>query len=145
MVEASLGLGLLMVLALFLLKSSMNATASQQWTIVQAMTDAYMTRESALAKRLPMDAITAGDSAWPVSPQTAVTTEEIARLPGGVPYTLQVTRTRIPDPNNLASASGGGDETSNPAHMEAWKLQSTISYDVGGREYVKTRTVMRVR
>lgn len=140
-----MGLGLLLVLAMLLLKSSMTMTSSQQWTIIQAMSDAYMTRETAIAKRAPMDYLTSSSSPWPAYPSVSNTTIEIGRMPGGTPYTSQIRRTREPDANNLPAAGGTGTETSNPAGMEAWKFQSYLVYTISGREYVKNRTTLRVR
>ena len=47
-----------------------------------------------------------------------------------------MTRTRTPDANNA-------NATNNPAGMQVWKLQSVVRYTVGGRTYLKSRTVVR--
>lgn len=68
---------------------------------------------------------------------------EIGRLPGGVPVTGTIHRTRLPDPENHPVDGGNGDETSNPAAMKVWKVQSVLTYQIGGRSYAKSRTVIR--
>jgi len=145
LIEIAVSYGTLVMIAVISLKASINVSSSQTWTVKQAMTDAYMTREVALASRVPFDQITVSGSLWPLSPETASSTVEIGKLPGGDSVTAQLHRTRIPDPNNFPSAGGSGDESSNPAATEAWKLQSLLVYDVGDKEYVKTRTTLRIR
>ena len=144
-VEASMGLGLLMVLALLMLKSSLTMTSAQQWTIISSMTDAYMTRETAIAKRAPLEFLTSQSSPWPIYPAVSISNVEIGKLPGGQSYTTEIRRTREPGENNLAEAGGSGTESTNPASMEAWKFQSYLVYSIGGRSYVKNRTTLRVR
>ena len=69
----------------------------------------------------------------------------LGKLPGGQEVTGTLYRTRIPDANNLTTAGGTGTATTNPSGTEAWKVQSILSYTVGDRQYVKSRTVMRIR
>ena len=73
------------------------------------------------------------------------TTVEVGKLPGGFPVTATLHRTKHPDANNLIDAGGSGTAATNPAGMEAWKLQSYLIYDIGDRNYVKSRTMLRVR
>ena len=73
----------------------------------------------------------------------ATTTVEMGKLPGGKPINGVVTRTRFADPNNLPSKGGSGTTVTNPAAMEVWRFQSIIRYKVGGRTYLKSRTVVR--
>ena len=144
-IEISLGWGILMVVAILMLRAHVSITTGQRWTVVQAMTDASMTRETALANRLPFEDVTAADPLWPTYPSVATQTVTIGRLPGGVPLSATLRRTKIPDSNNLVAAGGTGDSESNPASMEAWKLQSFLSYQISGRDYVKSRTTLRIR
>lgn len=144
-VETTIGLGALVVVSLMLLKASITATTMQRWTVIQGMTDAYMTRETAIAKRVPFSEIVDANSRWPIYPNVDTLTVEIGRLPGGIPITAEVTRTRIPDDNNFYTAAGNGDINTNPSKMEIWRLQSLLTYELGGREYVKSRTVVRMR
>jgi len=134
---------LLTVLGLTLLKLSLNITAPRQWTLQQSITDAYMTFEKATAQRLPFENLTSDQSLWPVHPNIAVTTVELGRLPGGRPITGTVSRTRFADPNNLPADGGRGTAASNPAGMKVWEFQSVVRYTVGGRNYLKSRTVVR--
>jgi hypothetical protein len=145
LIEIAMSYGTLVIVALLTLKASVNATSNQAWTIKQAMSDAFVTRESAMASRVPFEVLTGGSSQWPLFPSVASSTVTIGRLPGGQLVTGTVHRTRIPDPNNLPSAGGTGTTVSNPASTEAWEVQSILSYNVGTRTYIKSRTVLRIR
>ena len=76
-------------------------------------------------------------------PNTASSAVEIGRLPGGTPVTGTIHRTRLPDAENHPVDGGNGDETNNPAAMKVWKVQSVLTYQIGGRSYAKSRTVIR--
>lgn len=143
LVETTIAMTLLTVLGLTLLKLSLNITAPRQWTLQQSITDAYMTFEKATAQRMPFENLTSDQSPWPVHPNIAVSTVELGRLPGGRPITGTVSRTRFADPNNLPADGGQGTAASNPAGMEVWEFQSVVRYTVGGRNYLKSRTVVR--
>lgn len=145
LIEISLSYATLVIIALLTLKASVNATSSQAWTVRQSMSDAYIMRESALASRIPFSEVTGTTSPWALSPSVTTSTVTIGKLPGGEPVTATLHRTRLPDSNNLPAAGGIGTLTTNPAESEAWKLQSLLVYTVGDREYVKSRTVLRIR
>jgi len=136
LIEATMAMTMLSVLGLTMLKLSLNITAPRQWTLQQAITDAYLTFEKASAQRQTFENLTGPDSLWPVSPTVATTNVVFGVLPGGRQITGTVTRTRTPDANNA-------NATNNPAGMQVWKLQSVVRYTVGGRTYLKSRTVVR--
>jgi len=135
----------LSILGLTMLKMALNITAPRQWTLQQTLTDAYMSYEKAFAQRVPFEVLTDTDSPWPVFPQKSEAQVEVGRLPGGRLLTGTVVRTRFADSNNFSSAGGRGTATTNPAGMQVWRLQSIIRYRIGTRDYVKTRTVIRVQ
>lgn len=143
--EAAIGYGVLLVVALLMLKASRTVAAAQQWTVRQAMTDAYMTRETALGTRWPFDDFKLNGSPWPTYPSIDEETVVVGRMPGGNTVTATIRRTKYPAPENLVTAGGAGTESTNPAQTEAWKLQSLLLFQVGDRDYVKSRTVLRVR
>lgn len=143
LVETAMALSLLTALGLGMLKLCINITAPRQWTLQQSVTDAYMTYERALAERVPFEQITGDGSLWPAFPNSARSTVELGKLPGGRAITGTVVRTRIPDPNNFPEDGGSGTLATNPARMKVWKLQSVVHYEVGNRSYVKSRTVIR--
>lgn len=66
-------------------------------------------------------------------------------LPGGRTLNGNVIRTRIPDEDNFPAHGGNGTISTNPAEMQTWKLQSHITYTISGREYVKSRTIVRTQ
>jgi hypothetical protein len=143
LVEITLALSMLTVIGLFMLKISLDILAPRQWALQQALSDAHMTYERAYAERLPFDNLLANDSPWPAFPNTASSAVEIGRLPGGTPVTGTIHRTRLPDAENHPVDGGNGDETNNPAAMKVWKVQSVLTYQIGGRSYAKSRTVIR--
>lgn len=143
LIEATLAMAILTILGLTLLKLSLNVLSPRQWALQQTVTDAYMTYERAYAQRVPFEVVTSNTSPWPYYPQTAQSTVELGRLPGNVPIMGTVYRSRTPDPGNLEKDNGSGNLFTNPAEMNVWRLQSVVSYQVGGRQYIKTRTVVR--
>ena len=145
MVEAALSLSILTFVGLMLLKLSLNILTPRQWNLQQTMTDAYITYERAYAERIPFEDLKAAGSPWPEYPTTSTSTVELGRLPGNRAITGTVTRTRVADAGNYNSGGGTGTMTSNPAAVEAWKVQSVITYKVGNRDYAKSRTVLRIQ
>ncbi len=138
-----MALSVLTVLGLLLLKLSLNVLYPRQWTLQQTLSDAYLTYEIAYAQRIPFETLTATSSPWPMFPTTTSTTVEIGKVPGGKSVNATVTRTRIADTDNYPIDGGTGTITSNPAAMKIWKVQSILNYQIGGRNYVKSRTVIR--
>ena len=144
LIEVTMALAVLTILGLLLFKSSINALYPRQWTLEQTLSDAYLTYEKAYAQRIPFSDLTDASSPWPAQDQSSVLTNvEIGRIPGGTPIYATVTRTRIPDTNNLVADGGTGTTATNPSAMRVWKVQSILSYNIGGRNYVKSRTVVR--
>jgi len=148
LIEVTAGFGAMLIVSLLLLKTALTVTAVQRWTVSQGLSDAYMSREVALGKRLPFDGsdgfLTAG-SVYPIEPASSTIPVTIGRLPGGLAITGDLRRTRIASPNNLAANSGSGTAMTNPTGTEAWQLQSYLTYRISGRNYVKSRTVLRAR
>lgn len=143
LVETAISMSILVFIGLMLLKLSLNILYPRQWTMQQVVSDAYMTYERAYAERVPFNEAVAAGSPWPWFPDVATEEVEMGRLPGGRPLMGTVTRTRIPDPNNFPIDGGEGTSATNPASMKVWRLQSIVSYEVGSRRYLKSRTVIR--
>jgi len=143
LIEAGLSLSLLTFIGLVMLKLSLNILQPRQWGLQQTLTDAYMTYERSYAERIPFENLLANDSPWPAFPATSAVSVEIGRLPGNRPVLGSVTRTRIPDAGNYPIDGGSGTVATNPAAMKVWKVQSVVSYRIGSRNYVKSRTVLR--
>ncbi|MES2476535.1 MAG: hypothetical protein V4640_12200 [Verrucomicrobiota bacterium] len=138
-----LGLSVLTAVGLVLLKLSLNILAPRQWVLQQTVTDAYLTYERAYAERISFDTLTGGASPWPVYPATSESNVEVGRLPGGTPITARLVRSRSADPLNYPADGGSGTVATNPAGMKVWRAQSVIVYQIGGRNYAKSRTVLR--
>lgn len=122
---------------------SLDILTPRQTSLQQTITQAYMTYERAVAERIPFESLLASDSPWPAFPETSTEQVTIGALPGGSPITGTITRTRRPSDNNFPIDGGTGNIDSNPAAMKVWKVQSIATYSIGGRDYMKARTVLR--
>jgi len=156
LIEMTVALGLLTAIAYMLLLGTLNLLPPRQWVIMQNVTDAYLTYEEAYARRISFDELTSTISdeeltspttpKWPISPKKQTDTDfEIGKSPGGIPIIGTVVRTRVVDGNNITATSGAAAQALNPAKMETWQLQSHLTYSIGGKDYVKSRTVVRTR
>ena len=145
LVEAIIALSLLLVVSLIILKGTMNILAPRQWTMVQNVSDAYLSYEKAFAQRIPFESLTGSSSPWPVYPAKSEDLVTLGTLPGGRTLTGNVIRTRMPDGNNLPAFGGEATTATNPAEMQTWILQSHVTYRISGRDYVKSRTIVRTQ
>ncbi|KAB2641522.1 MAG: hypothetical protein DVB26_04790 [Verrucomicrobia bacterium] len=143
LVEATISLSILTLIGLVMLKLALNILQPRQWALQQALSDAYVSYERAYAERLPFATLTSATSPWPAYPTTTSSSVQLGQLSGGVAVTGTVLRTRFPDSNNLPIDSGSGTPATNPASMKVWKVQSVLTYQIGGRSYAKSRTVIR--
>lgn len=138
LLEASIALGMTSVLALIVMRSSLLAISGNQWTSMQTLTDAYLTRETALANRTPLADVLSAESSWPelIAEAEIVPTEvPLGRLPGGHAVTGALSRYRI-------SVPFGEEPSFGPS---LWRLHSQLRYHIGEDEYVKTRTTLRIQ
>jgi len=145
LVEATISMSILSLIGIVLLKLSLNVLHPRQWTLQQTVTDAYMTYERAYAERIPFNDLVLNTSPWPVHPASTSETVEIGKLPGGRPIMGRVVRTRFANPNNYPIDGGSGTVSTNPAAMKVWRVQSILTYKIGERDYVKSRTVIRAQ
>jgi Tfp pilus assembly protein PilV len=145
LVEATMALSLLSVVGLMLLKLSLNVIHPRQYTLQQVLSDSYLTFERARAERIPFDSLVANNSPWPAFPNVATETVEVGKMPGGMPVTGTVTRTRIPAASNFPIDGGTGTLAVNPAAMKIWRVQSVLKYEISDRTYYKSRTVLRAQ
>ena len=137
LIESSIALVLLIAFAFVLLKGSIDIIKPRNWTIRQNITDAYLTYEEAHAKRVPFQNLIDGTAVW----TAAATTENdviLGKTFGGTNVTGTVKRILVPDANN-------GNAATNPAQMETYTLYSVLFYQIGGVDYVKSRTIIRSR
>lgn len=140
LLEATIALSVLSLIGLLMFKMAINVLSSRSWMLNQTLSDAYMTFESSTAERVSFGELTGADSDWPAYPTTSVVDGvEIGRMPGGRPLTGTITRTRMQD----AAEFPAGDVALNPANMVVWQVQSVLTYTIGSRSYVKSRTVLR--
>ena len=139
LLEVSIAMGLAAVVALVVMRASLLALSSNQWTIMQTLTDAYLTRESALSNRVPVADLTAAPSAWPDAavddPPRNEQTVEVGRLAGGKPVTATLTRFRVNE-TPVADTDTG---------LAVWRLHSVLTYQVADQQYVKSRSTLRMQ
>lgn len=146
LVEATAALAMLTAVGMILFKLTLNVITPRQHALQQVLSDAYLTFERAQAERVPFETLTSdADTLWPEFPDTAEVDVEIGTLPGGLVVEGTVFRTRYADAGNLPAFGGSGTETSNPATMQIWRVQSVLRYTIGNRTYVKSRTVIRAQ
>ena len=148
LIEMMVALGLLTAIGIFLLVGTLDVMAPRNWIIMQNVTDSYLTYEEAYAKRISFDEFTSDSSDWPLidsGSTPAAQAVDIGKAPGGRTIVASVIRVRIPDKSNLVSAGGTGTTSTNPAEMETWRLQTHLSYKIGNKDYVKSRTIVRTR
>jgi hypothetical protein len=145
LVEATVTLSIIAVIGIVLLKLSLNILHPRQMILQQTLADAYLTYERAYAERIPFEEMKGASTPWPLFPATSTIAVEIGKRPGGYPVTATIIRTRIPDTNNYPIAGGTGTDTTNPSAMEVWNLQSILTYEVSGRSYASSRTVIRTQ
>ena len=142
LIEVSIGMWLASMLALLLMRASLLALGSNQWTIMQTLTDAYMTREAALANRLPMADVTSAGSPWPDAGADEERFEgvvSLGRLAGGTEVTGRIVRFRV---NSAPAVAGAGEGAPD---LDIWRLHSVLTYQVGEQSYVKSRTILRTQ
>lgn len=139
LIEVSLSMGFASLLALLLMKASLLSLSGNQWSVMQTLTDAFLTRETALANRLPLALITAEDSPWPESSEVDLATWHqqvyIGKIAGGTSIPATLTRFRV----NETPIEG------NDTGFAVWRLHSVLRYSVGDKTYVKSRSTLRMQ
>lgn len=138
LVEASVALGAATLLALLMMKATLLAIGGNDWATMQTLTDALLTRETALANRVPFSEIASDASMWPDSAGGVVgapQTIQIGKIMGGAPVTATLTRYRV----NQADASEPD------VNLVVWRLHSVIQYSVGDNQYVKSSSTLRAQ
>jgi len=145
LVEATLAMSLLSLVGLLLLKLSLNVIHPRQYALQQVLSDSCLTFERARAERISFESLLAIGSPWPAYPAVASENVVLGKLPGGASVTGVVHRTRIADGGNFPIDGGTGTVDTNPAAMKVWGVQSILRYQISGRNYVKSRTVVRAQ
>lgn len=137
LIELSVALGFTTLLALLMMRSSLLAISGNQWAVMQTLTDAYLSRESALANRLPFAQVEADASLWPdIAAEGGVSEQNVTlgRLAGGQTVTAVLKRCRT------AETAQNADLT-----LAVWRLHSALVYEVGDKTYTKSRSILRVQ
>ena len=138
LVEVSVAMGFAALVALVLMKASLLAIGGNQWTIMQTLTDSYLTRETALANRIPFADLTGANSNWPDSagtPARIKQTVTLGKLPGGIAVQADLTRFRSNE-----TAPDDAD-----TRLTVWRVYSVLTYRMGDQQYVKSRSTLRMQ
>jgi hypothetical protein len=140
LLEVSMAMGLAVFLALVVMRATMLALSNNQWTIMQTLTDAYLTGETALMVRLPLaDVVAGGADHWPDinsdDPAFTIQTEEIGKMAGRRAVFGTITRFREEETPPDSADTG----------LTVWRLHSVIAYQVGGQQYIKSRSTVRIQ
>lgn len=130
-----MALGLAVTLALVMMKASLLAISGNQWTMMQTLTDAYMTRETALSNRIPLADVLAADSPWPDWASRSEQNVTLGKMPGGRVVQASLTRFRLSLPGDPAAE----------ANLNVFRLYSVLKYQIGERQYVKSRSTLRMQ
>lgn len=128
-------MGFAAVVALVVLRASLLALSSNQWTTMQTLTDAYLSRETALSNRVPMADITASPSDWPLQEDAAPRTISLGKVAGGNTINGTLTRFRVNQAPVTNAVTG----------LAVWRLHSVLSYKVDGKKYVKSCSTLRMQ
>jgi hypothetical protein len=130
LVELSISLFLLMAIAIFGLQTMTSAWLTQNWSIVQSMTDAYAGIETAYAQRWTFANIPTSNR-WPVYPASSSTNVTIGKTPKG-PVNATVVRTSHQNTDPLTGA-------------QSYMLESYVLYQDHLRQYCKVSKVYRTQ
>jgi hypothetical protein len=128
LVEVAIALFLLMSIAVFGLQTMVAGWMSENWAIVQSMTDSYAGIETAYAQRLTFASI-ATSGRWPVYPASATVPVNIGATPSKT-LTATVVRTCRPSTDAVTGA-------------QSYLLESYVLYQDGRRQYCKVSKVYR--
>lgn len=138
LVEVSVAMGFAALVAMVLMKASLLAIGGNQWTIMQTLTDSYLTRETALANRIPFADLIGANSNWPDAagtPSRIKQTVTLGKLPGGTPVQADLTRFRSNE-----TAADDAD-----TRLTVWRVYSVLTYRMGDQQYVKSRSTLRMQ
>ncbi len=139
LLEVSVAMGFTALLALMVMKASLLALSNNQWTIMQTLTDAYLTRETALSNRVPLADLTGATSQWPDAtaddPPKLQQPVTLGKLVNGKTVEATLTRFRVNE-TPVPDADTG---------IAVWRLHSVLAYQVGEKQYVKSRSTLRMQ
>lgn len=135
LIEVSAAMALTAALALIIMRASLLAVSGNQWTIMQTLTDAYLSHEIALSNRIPVAELIGPQSTWPEFTSEPVPAQivTLGRLAGGQIVEGSLKRFRTSE-----------SEFNSETQIKAWRLHSVLSYNIGSREYVKSRSTLRL-
>jgi hypothetical protein len=128
--EVSITLFLLITVAVYSMQTTLAAFQAQNWSVIQTMTDAQASIETAFAQRWIYQQI-ASSGRWPVYPNFVSSTVMAGQTPSG-PVNVEVRRTCHV---NTDPVSG----------LQSYLLESYVTYTNGNRSYCKLSKVVRTQ
>lgn len=164
LVELSLAIVLLLFIAMWAFRTNIQTISPRNWAMVQTLTDAYMTGPLAQAESVDFSELLADETTdWPTYPDSKTTNNIVIGVlplgfdsegnpnldnegnPMGRAITGTLVQTKEPAADNLNAAGGTGTPLTNPARVESWLVQNHLTYTIGSRTYVKSRSTVRTR
>ena len=128
--EVSLTLFLLITIAVFGMQTTLASFQAQNWSVIQTVTDAQASIETAFAQRWIYNQI-ASSGRWPVYPNFVSSIVTAGKTPNG-PVNVEVRRTCHV---NTDPVSG----------LQYYLLESYVTYTNGKRSYCKLSKVVRTQ
>ena len=149
LIELTAAAVVLLIVANFALLSAQSLILTHNWTIIQTMTDAFMTSESARGRRILWSNIPTN---YPMGANNSVSTQiNVGTTPNGLVVTgtlfrySQITSIGLTGANTLPNPTVNPTTNANVGGITAMTLYSVLNYQIGGRNYVKTIQTIRTQ
>lgn len=144
LIEVVVATVLLIGVAFVTLRATNNVLSGRQQIVLHTLADSALLLETAKAQRISFDEMKDPSSAWKIG-DVDEQEIEIGKISGGEPVKAMLARQRFADELNYPAYGGSGTLDSNPLAFEKYTLAMVLTYEVDGRKYVKTRSVVRSR
>jgi len=144
LIEVVVATVLLIGVAFVTLRATNNVLSGRQEIVLHTLADSALLLETAKAQRISFDEMKDANRVWQIG-DANVQTIEIGKVSGAEPVTASLSRQRFADELNYPAYGGSGTLDSNPLAFEKYTLALVLTYEVSGRKYVKTRSVVRSR
>jgi hypothetical protein len=128
--EVSLSLFLLITVAVYSMQTAVASYQAQAWSVIQTMTDAQASVETAYAQRWVYGQI-ASSGRWPVYPNFLSSSATAGQTPNG-PINVEIRRTC-----HVSTDPASG--------LQNYLLESYVTYTNGKRSYCKLSKVLRTQ
>ncbi|MBK1791736.1 hypothetical protein [Persicirhabdus sediminis] len=139
LVELAASICLLVSFAGVTMKTTYSNLSARNWVVTQTMVDAYMNVIATEAQAIAFEEIDDFGSHWPEASEMRETEVELGKLSYGKPFMAKLYQARMPVYSSADMNGDGGDYLK----MDTWRLRMVIKYEIDGRSYASSRTVVR--